>query len=199
MDGKLIDFRRGGEVEAAAALDGAARLDRAGSLAAGDRGRAAGAQRRPALARGARRGAAIEDVYRDAVAETKRTYTAARSSARVDIDSRAAQTSPEGLNLTSFLTDYGVVVALVCAGAAVSVRTCHHPAPAGEVAGQRAHAGNLGRGPGGRQGLPEPPVHDHRRGRRADRDRALAAAELPDRDRLRRSAASSPARPGSSA
>src|ERR1044071_901179 len=34
------------------------------------------------------------------------------------IDSRAAK-PPEERNLTSFLTDYGVVVALVCAGAAV--------------------------------------------------------------------------------
>ena len=87
--------------------------------------------------------------------------------------------------MTSFLTDYGVVVALVCAGAAVVVRTHHHPAPAGEVARQRAHAGDLGRGAGGRQGLPEPPVHDHRRGRHADRDRALAPAGLQDRDRIR--------------
>ena len=55
MSGELIDFRRGAEVEARAALEAAARLDRAGPLPARDRGRAAGAQRRPARPRGARR------------------------------------------------------------------------------------------------------------------------------------------------
>ena len=69
-------------------------------------------------------GVAIEDIYRDAVAETKRTYRPptrigiARPAARSYIDSRAAKPAG-GTNLTSFLTDYGVVVALVCAGAAV--------------------------------------------------------------------------------
>ena len=64
--------------------------------------------------------------------------------------------------MTDFLTDYGVVIALVCAGAAVLY---------GALVTQRLLAlspGNdrmqeiSGRRPGGRQGLPEPPVHDHR-------------------------------------
>ena len=55
MSGKLIDFRRGEEVEASGGARGAARLDRAGPRAARDRGRPAGPQRRPARARGARR------------------------------------------------------------------------------------------------------------------------------------------------
>jgi carboxylate-amine ligase len=76
MSGRTIDFRRGVEVEAAAALDGLlawteparAQLGIEVSLPARN-----GAQRaREALDAGV----AIEDVYRDAVAETKRTYTA---------------------------------------------------------------------------------------------------------------------------
>ena len=53
--------------------------------------------------------------------------------------------------MTDFLTDYGVVVALVCAGAAVVYGLIDHPAPARQVARQRADAGDLGRRPGGRQ------------------------------------------------
>ncbi len=76
MSGKLIDFRRGEEVEARAALEAL--------LAWTERARASlgievdlpaqnGAQRsRQALDAGV----GIEDIYRDAVAETKRTYTA---------------------------------------------------------------------------------------------------------------------------
>jgi glutamate---cysteine ligase / carboxylate-amine ligase len=76
MSGKLIDFRRGAEVEASAALDGVlswceparARLGIEVDLPARN-----GAQRaREALDSGV----SIEDIYRDAVAETKRTYTA---------------------------------------------------------------------------------------------------------------------------
>jgi glutamate---cysteine ligase / carboxylate-amine ligase len=81
MSGKLIDFRAGAEVEARAALEGL--LDWT-------------APAREALAiepqlperNGAQRareafdaGATIEDVYRDAVKETQRTYTAAKQAA----------------------------------------------------------------------------------------------------------------------
>jgi carboxylate-amine ligase len=76
MSGRMIDFRRGEEVEAAAALDGLlawtaparAQLGIEAALPARN-----GAQRaREAIDAGL----SIEDVYRDAVAETKRTYTA---------------------------------------------------------------------------------------------------------------------------
>jgi glutamate---cysteine ligase / carboxylate-amine ligase len=76
MSGRLIDFRRGAEVEAAAALDELlawcepARLQLGIEVELPTRN---GAQRaREALDAGI----SIEDVYRDAVAETKRTYTA---------------------------------------------------------------------------------------------------------------------------
>jgi glutamate---cysteine ligase / carboxylate-amine ligase len=76
MSGKLIDFRRGVEVEAAAALEEVlawtepARSQLGIEVALPERN---GAQRaREALDAGI----AIEDVYRDAIAETKRTYTA---------------------------------------------------------------------------------------------------------------------------
>ena len=76
MSGRMIDFRRGVEVEAAAALEGVlawtapARAQLGIDVALPGRN---GAQRaREAIDAGL----AIEDVYRDAVAETKRTYTA---------------------------------------------------------------------------------------------------------------------------
>jgi carboxylate-amine ligase len=77
MSGRMIDFRRGEEVEASAALEGLlawtaparAQLGIEAPLPVPN-----GAQRaREAI----EAGASIEDVYRDAVAETKRTYTAA--------------------------------------------------------------------------------------------------------------------------
>jgi len=77
MSGRMIDFRRGEQVEAAAALEGLlawaeparSRLGIEPTLPARN-----GAQRaREAIDAGL----SIEDVYRDAVAETKRTYTAA--------------------------------------------------------------------------------------------------------------------------
>jgi glutamate---cysteine ligase / carboxylate-amine ligase len=76
MGGKLIDFRRGAEVEARAALEqllewtGPARAQLGIEVRLPERN---GAQRaREALDAGV----AIEDIYRDAVRETRRTYTA---------------------------------------------------------------------------------------------------------------------------
>ncbi|HEY7949914.1 MAG TPA: YbdK family carboxylate-amine ligase [Solirubrobacterales bacterium] len=82
MDGRQIDFRRGVEVEAPAALESLlswteparSQLDIEVDLPARN-----GAQRaREAIDAGV----AIEDVYRDAVAETKRTYTAVPQASR---------------------------------------------------------------------------------------------------------------------
>jgi carboxylate-amine ligase len=81
MSGKLIDFRRGVEVEAREALEGLldwtapARSQLGIEVRLPERN---GAQRaREALDAGI----AIEDIYRDAVAETRRTYTAAKQAA----------------------------------------------------------------------------------------------------------------------
>jgi glutamate---cysteine ligase / carboxylate-amine ligase len=78
MSGRLIDFRRGVEVEAAAALEGLLAWTEPARTQLGievDLPGRNGAQRaREALDSGV----AMEDVYRDAVAETKRTYTAPR-------------------------------------------------------------------------------------------------------------------------
>jgi carboxylate-amine ligase len=81
MGGKLIDFRRGVEVEARAVLEQILAWTEPARSALGievslpERN---GAQRaREALDAGL----SIEDVYRDAVAETRRTYTAARQAA----------------------------------------------------------------------------------------------------------------------
>jgi glutamate---cysteine ligase / carboxylate-amine ligase len=81
MDGKTIDFRRGEEVEARAALEGLLEWTAPARSALGiepqlpDRN---GAQRAREALEG---GVAIEDVYRDAVRDTQRTYTAARQTA----------------------------------------------------------------------------------------------------------------------
>ncbi len=81
MSGRLIDFRRGEEVEARAALEGLlawtepARAQLGIEVQLPERN---GAQRaREAFDTGV----SIEDVYRDAVRETKRTYTAAPQAA----------------------------------------------------------------------------------------------------------------------
>jgi carboxylate-amine ligase len=77
MSGRLIDFRRGEEVEAAAALEELLTWTEPARTQLGievDLPARNGAQRaREALDAGV----SIEDIYRDAVAETKRTYTAA--------------------------------------------------------------------------------------------------------------------------
>jgi carboxylate-amine ligase len=82
LSGKPIDFRRGVEVEARDALDSVlawvepARSQLGIELALPDRN---GAQRaRDALDSGA----TIEDIYRDAVAETKRTYSGVEETAK---------------------------------------------------------------------------------------------------------------------
>jgi len=76
MSGKLIDFRRDVEVEASAALEGVLSWCEPARTRLGievDLPARNGAQRaREALDSGV----SIEDIYRDAVAETKRTYTA---------------------------------------------------------------------------------------------------------------------------
>jgi carboxylate-amine ligase len=76
MSGRQIDFRRGAEVEAAAALEDALSWCEPARSQLGievDLPRRNGAQRaRESLDSGV----SIEDIYRDAVAETKRTYTA---------------------------------------------------------------------------------------------------------------------------
>ena len=81
-DGRMIDFRRGVEVEAAAALERVlswvepVRSELGIEIALPQRN---GAQR----AREARdAGVSIEDVYRDAVAETRRTYAGAENAAK---------------------------------------------------------------------------------------------------------------------
>lgn len=81
MDGKQIDFRRGVEVEARAVIEGLlewtepARTQLGIEVPLPERN---GAQRsREAFAAGA----TIEDVYRNSLAETRRTYTAARQAA----------------------------------------------------------------------------------------------------------------------
>jgi carboxylate-amine ligase len=81
MSGRVIDFRRGEEVEARAALEGLlawtepARAKLGIEIALPEQN---GVQRaREAFDAGA----SIEDVYRDAVRETRRTYTAAKQAA----------------------------------------------------------------------------------------------------------------------
>ena len=188
-----------------------ARLDRAGPLAAGDRGRAARAQRRPAGARGARRRASRSRTStgtpwrrRSAPTPPSRPRNRHRDWSRgenaASVYRLPRRSKPAGGTKLDQLLDRLRSRRRACLrGGGSGLRTDDHPAPAREVAGQRAHAGNLGRGAGGRQRLPAAPVHDHRRGRRAARDRALDPPGLQDRDRLRDRRHRFPARPGSSA
>jgi glutamate---cysteine ligase / carboxylate-amine ligase len=82
MSGKLIDFRRGEAVEARAVLEGLLEWTAPARAALGIEPRLPernGAQRaREAFDSGV----SVEDVYRDAVRETHRTYTAARQAAQ---------------------------------------------------------------------------------------------------------------------
>jgi carboxylate-amine ligase len=81
MSGRQIDFRRGEEIEAAAALEQLLAWTEPARMQLGievDLPTRNGAQRaREALDAGV----SIEDIYRDAVAETRRTYTAATQGA----------------------------------------------------------------------------------------------------------------------
>jgi carboxylate-amine ligase len=81
MGGKMIDFRRGEEVEARAALEGLLEWTAPARAQLGIEphlpGRN-GAQRAREAFDG---GVSIEDIYRDAVRETQRTYTAAKQAA----------------------------------------------------------------------------------------------------------------------
>jgi glutamate---cysteine ligase / carboxylate-amine ligase len=81
MSGKLIDFRRGVEVEARAALEALLRWTEParGALAIEPRLSERNGAQRAREALGA--GTPIEDVYRDAVRETHRTYTTAKQAA----------------------------------------------------------------------------------------------------------------------
>ena len=92
--------------------------------------------------------------------------------------------TPEEPSLTDFLTDHGVVVALVCAAAAVRLRRVDGALPAYAVARQRAHARDLQRRAGGRERLPDPPVPRHRASSRV----VLARARSPFRTSAPRSA-----------
>jgi carboxylate-amine ligase len=82
MGGRLIDFRRGIEVEAAEALEGLLTWTEPAraqlGIEVGLPGRNGAQRAREALDSGA----SIDDIYRDAVAETKRTYTAAAQAAK---------------------------------------------------------------------------------------------------------------------
>jgi glutamate---cysteine ligase / carboxylate-amine ligase len=81
MSGKLIDFRRGEEVEARAALDGLLEWTEPARSALGIEPRLPernGAQRAHEALGG---GIAIEDVYREAVRETHSTYAGAKQAA----------------------------------------------------------------------------------------------------------------------
>jgi carboxylate-amine ligase len=81
MSGKLIDFRRGEEIEARAALEGLLEWTEPARSALGIEPRLPernGAQRaHEALGKGV----AIEDIYREAVRETHRTYAGAKQAA----------------------------------------------------------------------------------------------------------------------
>jgi carboxylate-amine ligase len=81
MSGKLIDFRRGVEVDAGAVLEELLVWTEPARSQLGievDLPELNGAQRARAALEA---GATIEDIYRDAVAETKRTYTGAKQTA----------------------------------------------------------------------------------------------------------------------
>ena len=83
-----------------------------------------------------------------------------------------------------FFNDHAVL-ALLCSGVAVGF--AYFTMAAAAAGRQRADAGDRPRCPGGRRGVPTPPVHDDRgrRPRAVPRDRPLRRARLGDGDRLR--------------
>ena len=87
--------------------------------------------------------------------------------------------------MTSFLTQHGVLVALVCAGAALVYGAVTSRSLLALSPGNERMRCDLRRRAGGRPRLPEPPVHDHRRRRRDPVHRADPDPEHPGRDRVR--------------
>jgi len=81
MDGRLIDFRRGEEVEARAVLDGLLGWTEPARAQLGIEVRLPGRNGAQRAREAFDAGVAIEDVYRDAARETRRTYTAAKQAA----------------------------------------------------------------------------------------------------------------------
>ena len=79
------------------------------------------------------------------------------------------------------------------------LRAGDHALAPRQVSWQRAHAGDLEGRSGGRSGLPEAPVPDHRHRRRRPGDRARGRARHRDRDRLPDRRRSSRPPPASSA
>jgi carboxylate-amine ligase len=76
MSGRLIDFRRGVEIEAAAALEALLVWTEPARAQLGIEVELPGRNGAQRTRESLDAGIAIEDIYRDAVAETKRTYTA---------------------------------------------------------------------------------------------------------------------------
>jgi carboxylate-amine ligase len=81
MSGRMIDFRRSEEIEAAAALEGLFTWTAPARSRLGIETALPGANGAQRAHEAFDAGASIEDIYRDAVAETKRTYTAAPQAA----------------------------------------------------------------------------------------------------------------------
>jgi len=81
MSGRMIDFRRGEEVEARAALEGLLEWTAPAREALGIEPRLPGRNGAERAREALDAGVAIEDIYRDAVKETHRTYTAAKQAA----------------------------------------------------------------------------------------------------------------------
>ncbi len=81
MGGKVIDFRRGVEVEAREALEGLMAWTGPARAQLGIEAKLPGRNGAQRAREALDAGISIEDIYRDAVAETRRTYTAAKQTA----------------------------------------------------------------------------------------------------------------------
>ena len=118
-------------------------------------------------------------------ARSRTTSAHRRWTARLSTTSRAPRAGSSDSNRRKypleFLTDWGVVIALVCSGAAVVYGDRHLPLAACPLARQRGDAGDLPRGAGWREGVSAPAVHDHRRSGGGARDRARGRARGPGR------------------
>ena len=147
--------RGAGGAGAPGALRAAARYAReASGERGGRRGASAARGRRRPSRHGGTRAATAAGLWTPPAHPAARSATPSRLPAASRGRSAPASLTGEA-DLTDFLTDYGVVVALGCAGAAVVYGAADHPAPARQVARQRADAGDLRRHPGGRQRLPD--------------------------------------------